>query len=343
MFDREIDRRITAITRGQRGVIARRQLLAAGLAAGSIAARVRQERLFPVIRGVYALGPHVDTWGRRFAAVLAAGGEPLALPPLSGAQGDPIDPFGNGSDRAVPNAPPAASLRARSVVALSHASALEVHGLTDRRPVRHHVTVEGTGTRRQRAVLIHRSRRLHPEDLLVINGLPVTSPARTIVDIAATTSTDRLRRLIREAEYQRLIGPGAITAVLDRSPGLPGAPAVRFADPEAAESRVRQTPIEDRMTAVLERLPLPLPEPQVLVVGRSGRRYRADFAWADVRLIVETDGRSSHDRSTSFQSDRDRDADLAAAGWLTLRFTWLQLDDPERVASTILATARTRR
>lgn len=96
------------------------------------------------------------------------------------------------------------------------------------------------------------------------------------------------------------------------------------------------------MTRALEHLPLAFPETQLVVVGRSGQAYHADFAWLDLRLIIETDGRSSHDRTTSFQSDRDRDADLAATGWLTLRFTSLQLDDPARVAATILATARTR-
>lgn len=311
MFDRRIDERISAITRRQHGVIARRQLLAAGLSAGGIASRLRYGRLFPVIRGVHSPSPHVDTWGRRYAAVLAAGGDPLD------------------DERA-------------DLVVLSHWSAAQVHDLITRQPGRHEVTSVGTGTRRQAAVRIHRARALSPEDVVRVHGLPVTGPARTILDIAVQASATRVRQLIREAEYRRLVTAGSIAAVVERNWAHAGARLVRRVDPRTAEAALLQTPIEDRMRTVLDRLPLNAPISQHPVTGASGRPYRADFAWPDLRLIVETDGRASHDRSTSFQSDRERDADLAAVGWLTLRFTWLQLNDPERVAATILATARVR-
>lgn len=345
-----LDERIVDVVSRQHGVISRKQLLAAGLSNSGIGHRVRRRRLFPVLHGVFALGPHVDVWGFRHAAVLSVSGTPVvdepwartrpALPeppPLSGAScGGRVPPPGRRS------APVALVGTASVRVALSHWSALDLHRLIDEPPKRFHVTIEGTGGRTHAAVHVHRARTLHSRDVQLVDRLPVTTPARTILDSALGASVGQVRRLIREAEYRELLEIGAMADVVRRNPFHPASPIVRRADPDTAESRRLQTPIEDRMAAIIDGLPIGLPTPQAPVTGQSGRTYRADFAWGDLRLIVEADGRSSHDRSTSFQSDRDRDADLAAAGWLTLRFTSLQLDDPNRVTAMIVATASTR-
>lgn len=328
------DRQIATIVMRQHGVISTRQLLACGLSAGGIAFRVRSDRLFPILRGVFALSPHLDTWGHRCAAVLSAGGH---MGPDR--RGDP----GNAPSPARPVGPRAHELGRRPAkVILSHWSALDAYGVIDGPTAPHHVTVEGNGSRPFAGVRIHRARTLDPADVRLVRGLPMSTPARAILDAANGASVPQVRRLIREAEYRKLIGVGAIADVVRRNPFHPGSAIVRRADPQTAESGLRQTPIEDRMALVLNRLSLDAPQSQFPATGRSGRPYRADFAWPDLALIVETDGRDAHDRTTAFHSDRDRDADLAAAGWLTLRFTSLQLDHPDRVAATILATARTR-
>ncbi len=331
------DRRIAEIALRQHGIVTRRQLLAAGRSSSAISARVERHRLFRIHRGVFALSPYLDAWGERYAAVLAVGGlEPRAH---DAATGPPA-----GAPIADPRAIPGATGVEPSIhrVVLSHWSVLDLHELIDRAPPRGHVTIAGTGGRRVPGIHVHRARTLQAADVEVVAGLPVTTPARTILDTARGASVGQVRRLIREAEYRDLVDFGAIADVVRRNPHHPGSSVVRRADPQTAEARRRQTPIEERVAAIVERLPIAAPQPQLNVAGASGRTYRADFAWPDLRLIVESDGRSSHDRSTSFQSDRDRDADLAAAGWLTLRFTWLQLDQPERVAATIVATALTR-
>lgn len=321
------DERIAALAAAQHGVVSRRQLRRIGLSGGGLANRVRRHRLFPVVRGVFSLGP-IDIRGQRFAAVLSVGGEPLATgPAILGGHHDPTASVG-------PHRP--------RVVALSHWSALHLYSLIDQAPLQMHVTIEGTGGRPHSGVHVHRARALHLEDLGVTDGLPVTLPARTILDAARGASVPQVRRLIREAEYRELIAVGAVADVVRRHPFHPGCAIVRKADPETAESVRRQTPIEDRMAAVLALLPLEPPASQLAVSGRSGASYRADFAWPDLRLIVETDGRTAHARTTSFQSDRARDADLAAAGWLTLRFTSLQLARPDQVAALIADTALTR-
>lgn len=313
--------------------------MACGLSPGGIAFRVRSARLFPVLRGVFALSPHLDVWGHRCGAVLAAGGRLMpggdsGRSDLPGLAGDPalatsFDPHAGGRG-------------SRRRVVLSHWSALDAYGLIDGPPTLHHVTVEGNGSRPFSGVRVHRARTLDAADVRVVHGVPTTTPARTILDASLGASARQVHRLIREAEYRELLEIGAVSDVVRRNPFHPATPIVRRADPQTAESRLRQTPIEDRMTAVLDRLSIGAPQVQWPVTGQSGRTYRADFAWPDLALIVETDGRAAHDRTTAFQSDRDRDADLAAAGWLTLRFTSLQLDRPDRVATTILATARTR-
>lgn len=323
-----LDERIASILSRQHGAISRRQLWAAGLSSSGLEHRVRTHRLFPVMRGVYAPSPHIDAWGRRFAAVLSVGGQPLVSGPAITA----------GSHDATASAGPS---RPR-LVALSHWSVLHLHGLIEQPPARAHVTIEGTGGRPHADVHVHRARTLRVEDVEIVEGLPVTTPARTILDAALRASDGQVGRLIREAEYHGLLTHGAMADVVRRNPCHRGSARVRRVDPQTAESRLRQTPIEHRMAPILDRLPIGPPVPQLAVAGRSGRRYRADFAWPDLRLIVETDGRAGHERSTSFHSDRQRDADLAAAGWLTLRFTSLQLDDPEAVATVIRDTARTR-
>ncbi len=344
-----IDQRIAEFAGRQHGVITRQQLISAGLSSGAIGQRVRRHRLFPVFRGVFALSPHLEAWGRRYAAVLSVGGrplgEPVARPPgaaRSTHRRPAVAPTRLGP--ALNTAPEAggAAPAGRIRIVLSHWSVLHLHGLIEHPPESEHVTIEGTGSRPYVGVRVHRGRTLQAEDVEFVAGLPVTTPARTILDSALGASVRQVQRLIREAEYRELLGFGALEAVIRRNPFHPATPIVRKADPQTAEARLLHTPIEDRMAQVIAGLTIDQPESQLVVVGRSGLSYRADFAWPASRLIVEADGRSSHDRSTSFQSDRGRDADLAAAGWLTLRFTSLQLDQPERVAATIVATVATR-
>lgn len=332
------NQRIAEITRRQHGVIARRQLVACGLSPGGIASRVRRALLFPVVRGVFSVSPHVDAWGHRHAAVLAVRAGPGSPSVVRTSGRRPSGAADRVDDAPSDGGGPTATPR----VLLSHWSAAQAHGLITATQHRHHVTVEGSGARRVSAVRLHRARALLPDDVTEVEGVLMTSPARTILDCAVGATPTQVRRLIREAEFQRLLEAGAMVAAVRRCPHHPGSGTVRKADPQTAESALQQTPLEDRVAALIAGLPLPPPAPQHALVGASGQHYRADFAWPELKLIVEADGRPAHDRSTSFDSDRQRDADLAAAGWMTLRFTSATLHDPAQVSETILATARTR-
>ncbi|WP_320672259.1 hypothetical protein [Patulibacter defluvii] len=298
---------LVATVRRQRGAISIRQLIAGGVSRRAVQGRVAARRLFPVLRGVYACGPHLDPWGWRYAAVLHAGGDALD-----------------------------------GRVVLSHWSAAVALGLCGRAPATPHVSAVGRGGRRTSAVAVHRIRELPRADLDWREGLPLTSAARAILDVAALPSTnlDDLQRLLREGQYQRLLPADGLAAVLDRHPHHAGRRRLRQLDPELWGARSgRESPLEDELAALLAGLPLPPPERQLPVTGASGRRYRADVAWPAARLLVEADGRGGHGGSAAFEGDRDRDGDLLAAGWTTLRVTRVQLRrSPATVAHRIVAT-----
>ncbi|WP_026909888.1 DUF559 domain-containing protein [Patulibacter minatonensis] len=295
------ERALAAIFAGQCGMATITQIVACGFTRAGAHHRVRTARLFRPLRGVYTPSPHITEAGWRWAAVLAS------------------DP-------------------ARAV--LSHGSASMFHRLERRRPGAHHVTVPGTGRRRVAGVTVHRSTTLRSDDVVVVQGLRITSPARTVLDMAAVRSDDQVLRMIREGEYLGLLPAGAMAACVAGRPLHPGAGRVRRVDPFTVESALGQTPLEDDLEAVIATLPLPDPARQYWVPGASGRRYRIDFVWPDLRIAVEADGRSAHERAAAFAEDRRRDADLGAAGWLPMRFTRTQvLTDPIRVGRDLVGAA----
>lgn len=288
----------------QSGIVSAVQLRANGLGDSGIAHRVRARRLFRVRRGVYALSPYVDVWGQRWAALLA------------------VDPAG-----------------ALGAV-VSHRSAAEVHGTVTAPGPLFEVTVPGDSRRTVAGVRTHRARSLRPDDTTTVRGLPVTSMPRTVLDLAGMQDDDAVRRVIREAEYLGRLPAGAMSAAIRDRGGHPGVARVRRVDPATREAALLQTPLEDELAALIRRLPLPAPVAQMSIATSTGARYRPDFAWPQWRLIAEADGRAAHVRATSLELDRARDADLAADGWLTLRFTRTQvLTDAPAVEDRLLRTA----
>jgi very-short-patch-repair endonuclease len=299
--------RTVAVAAAQGGVISAAQLRASGLSDGGIAHRVRARRLFRVRRGVYSLSPYVDVWGRRWAAVLQV--DPL------GAQG----------------------------AMLSHRSAGEVHGIATPRGGRIDVTIPGVGGRTVAGLRLHRARSLRPGDVVTVRGLRVTSVPRTVLDLAGTENDDVVRRLIREGEFQGLLPVGAMTAAATDRGGHPGVGRVRRVDPATHEAALPQTPLEDALAALIRRLPLPSPTAQLPIITAAGTRYRADFAWPQWRLIAEADGRAAHARASRLDEDHARDADLSADGWLTMRFTRVQVfEDAQTAGDRIVRTAFSR-
>jgi very-short-patch-repair endonuclease len=212
---------------------------------------------------------------------------------------------------------------------LSHRSAAALWRIdpTWRTPIE----VTATSKHRLRGVLVHRSRTLDPRDITTRDGIPVTTPARTLVDLADVLDDLALARAVNEAQVLRLTTLDAIADLLDRSPGRR---AVRRLAPfvEQLDAPTRSI-FEDTFKRFIERHDLPRPELNQTVAG-----CLVDAVWREQRLVVELDSRQFHDHDQPFERDRDNDAKLLLAGYRVLRITWRRLTKtPEREAARIRA------
>jgi hypothetical protein len=166
---------------------------------------------------------------------------------------------------------------------------------------------------------VHRSRTLdHAADVLRHQGLPVTSPTRTLLDLADVLTPHRLERACHRAEHLRALDAAAL---LTPSPGRRSI-ALTYALEGLARRgpEITRTELEERFLALTAEHGLPRPQVNVRVCG-----YEVDFLWPAERLVVETDGRATHLTPTAFESDRRRDALLQVAGYRVVRFTYAQV------------------
>jgi hypothetical protein len=257
------------------------QLRALGLGRGAAAWRIRRGRLHPVHRGVYAVG-HVrlSFRGRLWAAVLACGGPGAAV--------------------------------------VSHRSDAAVWELlpSPEGPVDVTTLRRSASTPRIR---VHRSRTLDAlHDVVHRDGLPVTSPMRTLLDLADALSPHRLERVCHRAEHLRMLDAAAL---LTPSPGRRSVALTNAIEGLAERGPdITRRELEERFLALTAEHGLPRPLVNVRVCG-----YEVDFLWPAERLVVETDGRATHLTPTAFESDRRRDALLQVAGYRVVRFTYAQV------------------
>ncbi|MGH2955228.1 MAG: type IV toxin-antitoxin system AbiEi family antitoxin domain-containing protein [Solirubrobacterales bacterium] len=291
-------RGLWALTARQHGVVTRSQLLGLGFSVKAVDHRIARGRLHPVHRGVYAVGrPELTTHGRWMAAVLACGPEAV----------------------------------------LSHECAAALWEIRPDRGGKSDVTVPAGVLRRHPGVRLRRTRRLDQAERDRRHGIPVTTPIRTLIDIATRLERNPLEAAINEADKRGLADPEALRAAVEES-SLPGAAKLRR--------------LLDRTTFVLtdselERLFLPiarrvgLPPPQT---RRYVNGFKVDFHWPDLGLVVETDGLRYHRTPAQQARDRLRDQAHTAAGLTQLRFTHAQIRfAPRHVEGTLAAVARRKR
>ena len=168
-------------------------------------------------------------------------------------------------------------------------------------------------------------------------GIAVTIVPRTIFDLAAVSSVDRLEHDIRQVEYLRLYDQLSLLNLVERYPGRRGLRRVR-----AALSRLEALPagrtrsrLEERFLPFLRRHGLPRPRlNDWIVVGE--KRYQVDCHWHGTGHVVELDSWEAHGTRSAFREDRARDRVLRTAGYMVTRISWAQLDDePEALASDL--------
>jgi len=284
------DAAIARIAERQHGVISAAQAQGAGVSDDAIRVRALAGRLHRVHRGVYAVGHSaLSPEGRWMAAVLAIGGKP--------ARGD--------------------SVLGHWGAAVSHRSAAFLWRLL---PVAEGpvdvIVAGGDGRARRHGIHVHRSQSLARTDVTQREGIPVTTPMRTIVDLrraltwrwAGSVPPYELRKAIRQADVLGL--------------------------PIGNESGDRtRSDLERDFLRLCRRRRLSRPEVNVPIGP-----YLVDFIWQDRKLIVETDSYLYHRGKLAFQEDRERDLDLRRRGYDVIRLSERQVDDePARVAETLAA------
>jgi very-short-patch-repair endonuclease len=194
----------------------------------------------------------------------------------------------------------------------------ELWPVRDRRP---EVTVPHGQVRAPAGIRVHRTRSLHPEDVVRHRGIPTTSAARTIMDLAATLEDVPLRRLMSRAQSMHLTNLRLLASQLDRAAGRPG--RARFARVLATQPPATRSELEDRVHDLLAAAGLAPPHVNV-PLHLDGRRVIPDFRWPEHHLIVEADSAQWHDTPQARIDDAERQALLEAHGEHVLRITWQQ-------------------
>jgi very-short-patch-repair endonuclease len=217
---------------------------------------------------------------------------------------------------------------------LSHRDAAGLHGLRPANHVRTDVSTAGRA-RSSEKITVHRTRPLDAQDITTVSGIPTTTVARTLLDLAGMVPNDHLTKAIKEAERQRTFDLKAIEAALARTRGRRGQGhrALTTAIEEYAALGLSATDslLEDAFHRLVRDNDLPSPAINVSVEG-----FKIDAVWRTQRVAVELDGWAHHRTRHSFEADRERDATLTENGWRVVRFTHNQVTRrPDAVISTL--------
>jgi very-short-patch-repair endonuclease len=185
--------------------------------------------------------------------------------------------------------------------------------------------------RRHPEVTVHRSTTLTPQQVTTHFGIPVTTVARTLIDLADVLDDRALARAFNEAQITRRMRLGELATFLPHLKGRRAATRLRpFVEHPARPTR---SVLEDTFLALIASHALPPPQVNQRVAG-----YEVDMLWREQRLVAELDGRRYHEHDRAFERDRERDANLLAAGYRVVRVTWQRLvRQPEREAERLRA------
>jgi Transcriptional regulator, AbiEi antitoxin/REase_MTES_1575 len=298
--DTPLDLSVALIAADQHGQITRRQLRACGLDDKAIARRVSSGRLHRVYRGVYAVGhAGVTIEGRFMAAVLACG----------------------------------------ATACLSHLSAaahLEFMPWEERLP---EVTILGTSRRRVDGLLVHNARSLHWRDTMLHKGVRVTSPARTLLDVAMVLPPKALQRAARRAQASHRVSVRQLLECIERSNGHPGTSWLKavIADGPAPT----RSELEDLLLDLLDAAAIERPEINA-PLRFDAATIVPDFLWRTKRVAIEADSERWHGHKLTREHDAAKQAILEAHGWRVLRIDYQQVErSPQQTLTRIRAALAT--
>jgi very-short-patch-repair endonuclease len=288
------DAKIAAIADAQHGVFSRQEALGAGFSARQIQFRVTTRVWEVVFRGVYRIvGAPSTLQQSAMAAALYAGDGAL----------------------------------------ISHGTAALLWEIEGARSKGVELWVPSGRRTALDGLVLHRGTRLDRADRALLGSIPITTPARTLIDVSARMEDARLLAAAEAAFRRGLCTPERllIRAEVLRESGRPG--AGRLAELLACRGAgpALESALEAKVWLLVQRSGLPLPRRQFWV-SLPGGRYRLDFAWPEQKIGIECDGWEHHGRRSAFERDRARLAEFAAARWRILPVTWKACtSEPERV------------
>jgi very-short-patch-repair endonuclease len=229
---------------------------------------------------------------------------------------------------------------------VSHESAAQLHGIPN--VVRNRVVLANAHGWHQRLpdITVHQLDDVLPDHRIAIHGLPVTTPARTIVDLAAVVLRARLLRIVEDTNHLRIASYteiGMCLATVARR-GKPGVRQLAKAlDLLTGTGAITMSVLERDLFGLIDSARLPRPRSQFPFPGRLFTNGCVDAAYADAKLVIEADGRAWHTRIADLKRDHERDADAARHGWLTLRLLYENIKgDPEGTAALLFDVRRER-
>jgi very-short-patch-repair endonuclease len=293
-----------SLVKAQHGVVTRAQLLRLGFSSKAIEHRIDRGRLFPLWRGVYAVGrPGVSQLGRWNAAVLACGSKGL----------------------------------------LAHRSAAALWGMVERGPETIEVVVPSNVARRRPGIRVHRRAVLRPEDRSFHHGIAVTSPAATLIDCASQIGGKSLEGMVNAADRLERVDPETLREEIKATPPRPGLPALRrLLDRHAFRST--ESELERRFLRLIRSAGLPIPETQAqvngfrvdffwsglgLVVETDGLRYHRTPTQQSRDLTREQVHAAAGLTALRFAAAQVRDEPSVVTARLTTVIERLQSADPE--------------
>jgi hypothetical protein len=285
------------LAESQQGLVTRRQLLTLGFSTSAIDHRVALGRLHPIMRGVYAVGWRRLTPKRRWMAAVLGCGEGAVL---------------------------------------SHRSAAALWGFAVERGPVVEISARKPRSEPRRSGIEARGRPSLPdEDVTSRDGIPVTTPARTLLDLATLLTARQLERAVNEADKRDLVDPVELRRALAGYAGEPGVRALRhLLDRDTFQ--LSDSDLEIYFRPIAARAGLPPPLAKQFVNG-----FEVDFQWPELGLVIETDGLRYHRTPAAQARDRIRDQAHTAAGLTPLRFThWQVKNEPAYVADILMRTAR---
>lgn len=187
---------------------------------------------------------------------------------------------------------------------------------------------------RRDGVVGHRA-NLRDDEWLTEDGIPVTSPFRTIFDLAAVAKRREVERAWHEAEVRQLTDRVSLPLLLERYPGRRGTRVLRELLDSGEPVGITRNDFEEAFLGLVDASGLSRPRMNATLALR-GRFFEVDALWERERVIVELDSRSVHDTKKRFESDRQRDRILVAEEYRTVHVTWLQLrDEPDAIAADL--------